>query len=211
MPARAFGTIRSLAGTLAAGTAFEVLVEQSFGAGSCAADRRTGSRIVRIRMVTLKSMVRRARFASCVALLSGCVADDAEPPVSDTAVGIHYQHVRTCARFLGRPGQFFAYRIKSIQNQGPTAFRFEPSQLGFTGSNSPDAEPALLVPEFSDLEVPAGRSQASEELYLLERSAEGVPPPGAVLLTYNAPDVRMIREPVDLAYDLEAGCDEFNT
>lgn len=177
-------------------------------------------------------------FLAVAALCAACTRDaepDAEsPPSADTpsaltrqapgpmppdspaaasdasAVVVRYEHLRTCVRFMGREGQFFVYRVTSVENRGGAPFELEPANFRVGGEAG--GAPALRVPEFSNLgPVEPGATASEEELYLLERTDVGLPPRGPVPLGYAAPGVEMARGAAAPAYDEATGCDELNT
>jgi hypothetical protein len=150
--------------------------------------------------VAVAAVVLLALLASCAPAPAG--GADPEPPVR-----VHYEHVLTCTRFMGREGQYFVYRIVRVDNGGAAAFTLLPALLRFPGG----AAPVLAVPEFSELEVAPGAGEGSSERYLLERSAEGRPPRGALPLGYGEPGVGMVRGSMAPAYDEGRACDEYNT
>ncbi|HEX5723815.1 MAG TPA: hypothetical protein VFX98_00025, partial [Longimicrobiaceae bacterium] len=129
------------------------------------------------------------------------------PVATDSTVVVRYEHTGTCARFLGREGQYFAYRITSVRNNGTTPFTLQPARFRFDG-----VAPAFMVPEFSELEVAPGAGQDAEEIFLVQRTGTGPPPRGPVPLGYDTAGVVMARGAADPEYDEEGtGCDGFNT
>jgi hypothetical protein len=142
-----------------------------------------------------------------LAFLASCASAPGEGADPEPPVRIHYEHVLTCTRFMGREGQFFVYRIVRVDNGGAAPFTLQPALLRFPGG----AAPVLAVPEFSELEVAPGAREGSAERYLLERRAAGRPPRGALPLGYGEPGVGMVRGSMEPDYDQPRACDEYNT
>lgn len=142
-----------------------------------------------------------------VALLVSCAPAAPDAPAAERGVSVRYEHVLTCTRFMGREGQFFVYRIAEVENGGAEPFTLQPALLRLPGN----AAPALAVPELSDLEVAPGAREETEEVYLLERRAEGPPPRGRQPLAYGFPGVRLERGTTTPAYDEGSACDAYNT
>lgn len=134
-------------------------------------------------------------------------AGPGDPPL----VAIRYAHERSCARFLGRAGRFHVFRVVRIDNAAPDTFTFEPARLRFPDDGSGPTEPTLLVPEFSDAEVPAGTGAPTGERFLVERAGAAPPPRGPVQLGYEGAGVHMLREGPPPSYDDGTGCDDLNT
>lgn len=138
-------------------------------------------------------------------------ASKADQPAEAASVVIRYEHFRTCTRFMGRAGQFFAVRMIDIENRGTIPFEFQSERLRIADAGGTLAAPAFMVPELTNLEgVPTGATQPADLLFLLERAGQGPPPRGPVQLGYDEPGVRMVVGGAP-AYDEGSGCDEFNT
>jgi hypothetical protein len=146
-----------------------------------------------------------------IVFCASCAPAGVHAPAGD-AVVVQYEHLRTCTGFLGGEGQFFVYRIVGIENAGEVPFTLQPSRLRFADGADDSAAPALMVPEFSDVEVAPASREETAELYLLQRDAPGQPPQGRMLLRYDEPGVGMVvvgeTEP---QYADARGCDDLNT